>query len=176
MAAPAQLVFRWLCQLRVAPYSYDWLDNGGRRSPRRLTRGVDELAVGQRVMYIFRLAAFARDEHLTITLLDPFWSRVFGWAAISYVVVSQGPERSRIVVKLLLRHTFWGRWRAVRRLFAWGDLVMMRKQLLTIKALAEGMARRALGARADSATSHEVRASGTAVGYASTDNGAVATG
>lgn len=142
--APAPILFRWLCQLRVAPYSYDWLDNLGRRSPRRLTPGLETLAAGQRVMTIFRLATFERDRHLTLILNSPAGRRLFGAVAVSYTIIPCGPERSRLVVKLLVQHPPWCHSRALCRLFAWGDLLMMRKQLLTLKALAEGMARRAL--------------------------------
>ena len=142
IAAPAPLAFRWLCQLRAAPYSYDWLDNLGRQSPRRLTPGLDDLAAGQRIMFIFRLVAFTRDEHLTVTLHGKS-AALFGEAAITYRVVAVTPDRSRIIVKLAIRYPFWGGWPIVRWLFAVGDLVMMRKQLSTLGKLAGQMARRA---------------------------------
>jgi hypothetical protein len=41
IAAPPEHVFAWLCQLRGAPYSYDLLDNRGRRSPRTLSPATD---------------------------------------------------------------------------------------------------------------------------------------
>ena len=34
--APAEVVWPWVAQVRLAPYSYDWIDNLGRRSPREL--------------------------------------------------------------------------------------------------------------------------------------------
>ena len=129
-------VFRWLCQLRVAPYSYDWIDNRGRRSPRTLTPGLDALAVGQRVMTIFDLVEFERERHLTLRLARA--GALFGDVAVTYLVVPRPPGRSRLVVKLLWRYP---RGPVVgplaRTLLPWGDLVMMRKQLLTLKALAE---------------------------------------
>jgi hypothetical protein len=32
--APAGAVWPWVAQIRLAPYSYDWIDNRGRRPPR----------------------------------------------------------------------------------------------------------------------------------------------
>ena len=51
--APPATVFAWLCQLRVAPYSYDSLDNFGRRSPRRRDAELMNLELGQRFIMLF---------------------------------------------------------------------------------------------------------------------------
>jgi hypothetical protein len=133
--APAALLFRWLCQLRAAPYSYDWIDNLGRRSPRSLTPGLDRLQPGQRIMTFFKLAEFGQDSHLT-AVLDRLNAR-FGDLAITYLIVPETEERCRLVVKFVVAYPPAPIGIAMRRLLPAGDLVMMRKQLLTLKKLAE---------------------------------------
>jgi hypothetical protein len=134
-AAPAVL-YRWLCQLRAAPYSYDWIDNLGRRSPQQLTPGLEQLQQGQRVMTIFELACFEPDRHLTVVLRRA--RRSFGDISCTYMVLPRGEGRSRLLVRMRVRHP-GGRVRRALQSIAlpWGDLVMMRRQLLNLKQLAE---------------------------------------
>lgn len=136
--APQEVVFRWLCQLRAAPYSYDKLDNFGRRSPQELTPGLDRLETGQRVATIFRLVGFEPGESLTILHRGP----VFGAVACTYWAKRVAEERSRIVVKLLWKPARGRLLGSLERLLLPpGDLVMMRRQLLNLKGLAEASAR-----------------------------------
>jgi hypothetical protein len=135
--APAPVVYRWLCQLRAAPYSYDWIDNRGRRSPRQLTPGLEQLAVGQRVM-IFELASFAWGDHLTLaTPAGGRGERLFGRVWCTYRVVPEGEGACRLLVKLRVAPSPGVRGWLLARLLPTGDLVMMRKQLLTLARLAE---------------------------------------
>ncbi len=138
VAAPPALLWRWICQLRRAPYSYDWIDNLGKRSPQQLTPGLDQPAVGQTVLRIFRIASFARDEHLTV-MLDST-SRRRPPYAMAYVVTPKGPSASRLVVHIrasaphrLPKHAR----RVLLALLAPVDLIMTRRQLRNLKALAE---------------------------------------
>jgi uncharacterized membrane protein len=132
VVAPAEVVFRWLCQLRVAPYSYDWIDNLGRRSPRQLVDSLDELEVGQRFMTIFRLVSFEPGRSITLDSITGLFGRVAG----TYRVTPTAVDRSRLVAKLAFAVPPGLLASVKRRLLPAGDLIMMRKQLLTLKALA----------------------------------------
>lgn len=125
--APAARVWRWLRQVRLAPYSYDWVDNLGRRSPREL-RDLDDPKVGDPFTAtagrpVGRVVAVRPGEHVTATIMG---------VHMSYVLVDRGAD-TRLLLKLAS-----GSGRLLGPLFALGDLVMARKQLLTLASLAEG--------------------------------------
>jgi hypothetical protein len=125
---PAADVWPWLCQLRLAPYSYDWLDNLGRRSPREL-RGLPDPEPGERFssvggrFAIGRVLSVEHEKHLTAEIMG---------AVMSYVLLAQG-ETTRLVLKIVMRRSHWYATAA-----AVGDWPMARRQLKNLKALAEG--------------------------------------
>lgn len=126
-AEPA-LVHRWLCQLKAAPYSYDLIDNLGRRSPPYLIEGLEELEIGQRFMFIFRLVDFD-DRQITLRTRG-----LFGELLVSYLVTD---EPVRLLAKLVVNYSSGPIGWLTRLFLPWGDWFMMRKQFLTFKALCE---------------------------------------
>ena len=129
--SPAML-WRWVTQLTVAPYSYDVLDNLGRRSPRTLTPGAERVVVGQRLLVLFVVDSVVPGEHLTLRrcrVRRP--DGLVGEFAITYTV-HPAEYGSRLVATVVVGGSASSWAAAVRHLLAWGDLVMMRRQLRTL--------------------------------------------
>jgi hypothetical protein len=140
--APAGLLFRWLCQLKVAPYSYDLLDNFGRESPRELSEEAERLSVGDVIMTIFTLVTIDEGRQFTIRMTHPWALKVFGDIAITYLVSSQGADSSRLMLRMRLRYPRRLPYSAMRLILPFGDWFMAQKQLRTLRTLAERDARR----------------------------------
>ncbi|WP_163504769.1 hypothetical protein [Fodinicola acaciae] len=138
VAAPASLGYRWLCQIAVAPYSYDFIDNWGRRSPHALTPGADDLFVGKRVQ-IFDLVDVQPGHEFTGRTI-PSAERFFGPVALTYAAEPLDSGRCRLIGRLAVGVAGWVE-RVRAEVLGIGDLVMMRKQLLNLKEYAERDAR-----------------------------------
>ena len=125
--APAAAVWPWVAQVRLAPYSYDLIDNLGRRSPRELA-GLPEPATGDRYTTVGgralgRIVSVDPGEQLTGTIMGAF---------MSYVLVPQEPGVTRLLLKVVMRTP-----RGTALGLSVGDLIMARRQLLNLKQLAE---------------------------------------
>jgi len=141
IAAPPELVFRRLCQLRVAAYSYDWADSAERRSG-ELLPGLDELELGQPVMEVYELADFVQGRELTIRLDRRLMAQqgLEGWyapAATTYRVSAAGPSSTRLLAKSVTAFPRGLRWRLARMVVKPADRLLLRRQLRTLKCLAE---------------------------------------
>jgi hypothetical protein len=128
-ASPAA-VWRWLPQLRVAPYSWDLVDNLGRRSPRTVDPDAPPLAVGQRALVVFRVAAFTPGEELVVL------HRGAISMAMSYRVLPH-PRGCRLLVTVRCGYPRGPLGAVLRALLPLGDAVMVDKQLRTLGGLAE---------------------------------------
>lgn len=128
--AGPDVVWAWVRQVRLAPYSYDWVDNLGRRSPRALA-DLPDPQVGDPFTAVAgrptgRVLAVEPGRELTATIMG---------AVMSYLVVPEGDGSSRLLLKIVARAR-----RPVAALLCVGDLPMARKQLLRLRSHAEASA------------------------------------
>jgi hypothetical protein len=135
--APAPLTYRWVQQLRIAPYSYDWADNFLLPSPARRTPRADRIKVGQRMMHVFSIVALERGRTLTLGARSRAATALFGTFHGSYVVTPRASGGSRLFVKVNAKYPHSLHGRRVGGIMPWIDLVMMRRQLRRLKVYAE---------------------------------------
>ncbi|MBE1488633.1 polyketide cyclase [Plantactinospora soyae] len=125
--APAAAVWPWIAQVRIAPYSYDWMDNLGRRSPQQLL-GLPAPRVGEAFTTAGgrkwgRILSVDPGQQMTGTIMAAF---------MSYVLVPQERTATRLLLKVVMQTN-----RLTALGLSIGDLVMARRQLLNLKQLAE---------------------------------------
>jgi len=125
---PPDRLWPWLVQVRLAPYSYDWIDNLGRRSPREL-RNLDDPRPGDPFTAsagrpLGRVLSVDHEVQLTAQIIG---------AHMSYQLTPTDDQRTRLVLKVAAPQS----WRLAAPLLSVGDLVMARRQLLDFKRLAE---------------------------------------
>jgi len=123
VGAPPEAVWPWVAQVRAAPYSYDWIDNLGRRSPRELL-DLPEPRAGD------RFTTAGGRELGRIVSVDP--GKQLTGTFMSYVLAPCDHDMTRLLLKVVIQAPWW----AAPGL-AIGDLIMARRQLLNLKQLAE---------------------------------------
>ncbi|MFQ5646705.1 MAG: hypothetical protein ACE5GM_07230 [bacterium] len=141
---PSPRVFPWITQLRYAPYSYDLIDNWGRESPRYLITDAPPLKVGDSVMRWFELIDFKQNEYIVFTLLKdpPFYLKLLFYPFvksfyITYQLFPQKNNNTRLVVKIVVNSYHTVLHKILCRAAYGLDYIMMRRQLLNFKGLAE---------------------------------------
>jgi len=141
-ARPEQ-IWPWIVQIgfgRAGWYSYDWIDNLGRPSADHIIPELQALQVGDRV-------ALSKWTYETVRAIEPYrfmlWTGGDGSAATdgtwAWGLYPIDERSTRLVVRMRGRYPWLSPTIFLLLLVDVGDILMMRKMLLNLKARAEKM-------------------------------------
>jgi len=71
ISAEASDIFLWLKQLRVSPYSYDFLDNRFRKSPDFIIENLPPLKVNTHFLLAFHISEFQENSFIVCRFCEP---------------------------------------------------------------------------------------------------------
>lgn len=137
--ADARAIFTWLKQLRVAPYSYDFIDNRNRKSPGYIIENLPPLRPYAHFLLAFHVFSFEEDSFIACRFCEPVnppVNRYMKSLFLEYRISGQG-DRTHLWCKvrghfnrgLLSRGFFF--------FFSIANKIMMTRQLKNIRKLSE---------------------------------------
>jgi hypothetical protein len=132
-------IFVWLKQLRVAPYSYDFIDNRSRKSPYFVIENLPPLKINTHYLLAFHISEFEENSFIACRFCEPINEPVNLYMKdlyFEYRIIEQGTKnilwckiKGYFNTDISSKGFFY--------IFSLVDKVMMKRQLKNIKRLSE---------------------------------------
>jgi hypothetical protein len=139
ISANASDIFVWLKQLRIAPYSYDFLDNRCRKSPDYIIENLPPLEVNTHCLLAFHIVEFEENSYIVCRFCEPINPPVNLYMKglfFEYRIVEQG-NKARLWCKIKGYTNTDISSKGFFFIFSVANKIMMLKQLKKIKKLSE---------------------------------------
>ena len=137
--ANAPDIFIWLKQLRVSPYSYDFIDNRCRKSPDYIIENLPPLKVNTHFLLAFHILEFEENSFLVCRFCEPINPPVNLYMKdmfIEYRIIEQG-TKSKLWCKIKGYYNSDISSKGFFFIFSILNKIMMSRQLKNIKKLSE---------------------------------------
>jgi hypothetical protein len=140
--AGASDVYVWLKQLRIAPYSYDFLDNRGSQSPGYIIENLPPLKINSHFLLAFHIFRFEENKFIAGRFclpVNPPVNRYIKEMFIEYRIQALGTQ---VILWCKIKGWFNNSVasKGFFRIFSLVNLIMTRRQLRKIKKLSEMLA------------------------------------
>lgn len=139
--AYASDIFAWLKQLRVSPYSYDFLDNKCRKSPDFIIENLPPLKVNTHFLLAFHILEFQENSFVVCRFCEPINPPVNLYMKdmfIEYRITEQG-TKCRLWCKIKGHFNTDMSSKGFFAIYSFINKIMMTRQLKNIRKLSESL-------------------------------------
>jgi hypothetical protein len=147
--ANAPDIFVWLKQLRVSPYSYDFIDNRCRKSPEYIIENLPPLKVNTHFLLAFHIIEFEENSFIVCRFCEPVNPPVNLYMKdmfIEYRIIEQG-TKSKLWCKIKGHINKDISSKAFFVIYSCVNKIMMARQLQNIRKLSEKLAMGKVGTK-----------------------------
>lgn len=137
--AGARDIYVWLTQLRIAPYSYDLIDNSGQKSPGYIIENLPPVKLNDHYLLAFHIIGFEENKFIAgrfCVPVNPPINRYFKEMYIEYRIREQG---GITILWCRVKGWYHNKMASVGffYIFSQVNLIMTRRQLKKIRKLSE---------------------------------------